>query len=44
MPRFRTVAVALLVVAITDVTWDDTSLRISIGLPGRKPIVSFSVP
>jgi hypothetical protein len=32
------------VVAITDVTWDGTSLRISIGWPGRRPIASFVIP
>jgi hypothetical protein len=44
MARLRTVAVALVVVVITDVTWDGTSLRISIGWPGRRPIAAFAVP
>jgi len=44
MLRLRTVAVAVVVVAMTDVTWDGTSLRISIGWPGRKPIASFAFP
>jgi hypothetical protein len=44
MPRLRTVTVALAVVVLTDVTWDGTSLRISIGWPGRRPVVSFVVP
>jgi len=29
---------------MTDVTWDGTSLRISIGWPGRRPLASFVVP
>jgi hypothetical protein len=36
--------VAAVVVVITDVTWDGTSLRISFGLPRRKPIASFVFP
>jgi len=44
MPRLRTVAVAVVVVVMTDVTWDGTSLRISIGWPGRRPLASFVVP
>jgi len=45
VPRFRTVAVAAVVVlVITDVTWDGTSLRISFGWPRRKPIASFMFP
>jgi hypothetical protein len=44
MPRLRTVAVALVVVVMTDVTWDGTSLRISIGWPGREPIASLVLP
>jgi hypothetical protein len=44
MPRLRTIAVAALVVLVTDVTWDGTSLRISIGWPGRKPIASLVFP
>jgi len=36
--------VAAVVVVITDVTWDGTSLRISFGLPRRKPIASFAFP
>jgi len=44
MPRLRTLVIAAVVVAVTDVTWDDTSLRISFGWPGRKPLVSFVFP
>jgi hypothetical protein len=44
MPRFRTIAVAVAIVVITDVTWDGTSLHISIGWPRRKPIASFVFP
>jgi hypothetical protein len=36
--------VAAVAVVITDVTWDGTSLRISFGLPRRKPIASFVFP
>jgi len=43
--RFRTVALAaVVVVVITDVTWDGSSLTIAFGLPGREPIVSFEFP
>jgi hypothetical protein len=45
MPRLRTIAIAAaVVIVVTDVTWDGTSLRISIGRPGRKPIASFVFP
>ena len=45
MPRLRTFAIATAVVlVVTDVTWDGTSLRISIGLPGRRPLLSFVFP
>jgi hypothetical protein len=45
MPRRRTIAIAAVVaVVVTDVTWDGTSLRISIGWPGRKPLASFVFP
>jgi hypothetical protein len=44
MPRLRTIAIAALVIAVTDVTWDGTSLHISIRLPGRKPLASFVFP
>jgi hypothetical protein len=43
MPRLRTISIALVVVAVTDVTSDGTSLRISIGWSGRRPIASFVV-
>ncbi len=44
MPRLRTIAIAAVVVLVTDVTWDGTSLRISVGWPRRKPIASFVFP
>jgi hypothetical protein len=44
MPRLRTIAIAAMVVVVTDLTWDGTSLRISLGWPGRKPIASFVLP
>jgi hypothetical protein len=44
MPRLRTIALAALVVVVTDVTWDGESLHISFGWPGRKPIASFLFP
>jgi hypothetical protein len=44
MPRLRTIAIAVAVIVVTDVTWDGTALRISIGWPGRKPIASFVFP
>jgi hypothetical protein len=45
MARLRTIAiVAVMAVVVTDVTWDDTSLRIAIGWPGRKPIVQVTFP
>jgi hypothetical protein len=44
MPRLRTIALAAAVVVMTDVTWDGTSLHISVGWPGRKRIASFVFP
>jgi hypothetical protein len=45
MPRLRTTAaVAVIVLVVTDVTWDGTSLRIAFGWPGRKPIAQFVFP
>jgi hypothetical protein len=44
MPRLRTLAILAAVVVMTDVTWDGTSLRLSLGWPGRKPIASFVFP
>jgi hypothetical protein len=44
MPRLRTVAIAVAVLVVTDVTWDGTSLRISFGWPGRRPLRSFTFP
>jgi len=45
MPRSRTIVLAALVVlVVTDVTWDGTRLLVSIGWPGRKPLASFAIP
>src|SRR3954469_24483671 len=44
MPRLRTVAVAVVVVVMTDVTWDGTSLRISIGWARPRTLASLLVP
>ena len=44
MLRLRTVAVVAVIVVLTDVTWDGTSLRISLGLPGRRRIVQVVLP
>jgi len=44
VPRLRTIALVALIVVLTDVTWDGTSLRISIGLPGRRRLVQLVFP
>jgi hypothetical protein len=45
MLRRRAIAiVAVVVVVLTDVTWDGTSLHISIGRPGRKRLVELVFP
>jgi hypothetical protein len=44
MPRLRTIAIVAAVVVFTDVTWDGTSLHISVGWPGRKRLVQFVLP
>jgi hypothetical protein len=44
VPRLRTIALVALIVVLTDVTWDGTSLRISIGLPGRRRLVQVVLP
>jgi hypothetical protein len=44
MPRLRTVVIIAVVVVVTDVTWDGTSLHVSFGWPRRKPIASFVFP
>jgi hypothetical protein len=45
MARLRTIVIgAVVVLVVTDVTWDGTSLCISVGWPGRKPIGSFVFP
>ena len=44
MPRLRTIAIAAAVIVVTDVTRDGTSLHISVGWPGRKPLASFAFP
>jgi hypothetical protein len=44
VPRLRTIALIGLIVVLTDVTWDGKSLRISIGLPGRRRIIQVVLP
>jgi len=44
MPRLRTIAIVAVVVVVTDVTWDGTSLHISVGWPGRRRIVQLVFP
>jgi hypothetical protein len=44
MPRLCTIAIAAMVVVVTDDTWDGRSLRISLGWSGRRPIASFVFP
>jgi len=44
VPRLRTIAFIALIVVLTDITWDGKSLRISIGLPGRRRIVQLVFP
>jgi hypothetical protein len=34
----------VVLVVVTDVTWDGTSLHVSFGWPGRKPLASFVFP
>jgi hypothetical protein len=38
VPRLRTIALVALIVVLTDITWDGKSLRISLGIPGRRRI------
>jgi hypothetical protein len=44
MPRLRTLVIAAAVIVGTDVTWNGTSLNVSFGWPGRKPIASLVFP
>jgi hypothetical protein len=44
MPRLRTIALVALILVLTDVTWDGKSLRISLGLPGRRRIIQLVFP
>ena len=44
MPRLRMLAIVAVVVVVTDVTWDGTSLHISFGWPGRRRIVQLVFP
>ena len=45
MPRFRTITtIAVIVAAVTDVTWDGSSLHVSFGLPGGRRFASFVFP
>jgi len=36
--------IAAVVVVMTDVTWDGTSLHVSFGWPRRKRLVQFVIP
>ena len=44
MRRLRTVVIVAVVVVITDVTWDGSSLQISFGRPGGKRLLRFAFP
>jgi hypothetical protein len=44
VPRLRTIALAAVILVLTDVTWDGQSLRISVGLPGRRRIIQLVFP
>jgi hypothetical protein len=44
VPRLRTIALVALIIVLTDVTWDGKSLRISIGLPGKRRIFQLVLP
>jgi hypothetical protein len=44
VPRLRTIALVVLVVVLTDVTWDGKSLHISFGVPGRRRIFQLTFP
>lgn len=41
MPRLRTLAIAAVIVVLTDVTYDGQTLTISIGLPGRRRLLQL---
>ena len=44
MPRLRTLAIATLVVVMTDVTWDGRALHVSLGWPGRRRLGKLKIP
>lgn len=44
MLRPRTIALVALILVLTDVTWDGKSLRVSVGLPGRRRIIQLVFP
>ena len=44
MPRLPTLLLAAIVIVFTDMTWDGTSLHISVGWPRQKPFASFAFP
>jgi len=44
VPRLRTLVIAAVVIVMTDVTWDGTSLHVSFGLTGRKRFVQLVIP
>ena len=41
MPRLRALAIVAAIVVFTDVTYDGQTLRISIGLPGRRRLLQL---
>ena len=44
MPRLRTIALVAVIVVLTDITHDGKTLRISIGLPGRRRLFQLAFP
>ena len=44
MPRIRTIALVAVIVVLTDITYDDKTLRVSFGLPGRRRLFQLVVP
>jgi hypothetical protein len=41
--RLRTLAIVAVIVVLTDVTYDGQTLRISIGLPGRRRLLQLVI-
>jgi len=44
VPRLRTLAIVAAIIVLTDVTHDGQTLRISIGLPGRRRLLQLTLP